>query len=72
MGQEKVYVQPMVSFTTLLAVLFIGLKLTGHVTWPWIWVLCPLWLGIAMSLAVAAIAVIIALVAALIARVFDR
>jgi len=30
--------------TTLLAVLFIGLKLTNHITWSWIWVLSPLWI----------------------------
>lgn len=33
-----------ISFFGLLTVLFIGLKLTGHITWPWIWVLSPLWL----------------------------
>ena len=27
----------------LLAVLFIALKLTGHITWSWLWVLAPLW-----------------------------
>jgi hypothetical protein len=25
-------------FTSLLAVLFIGLKLTGYIAWPWLWV----------------------------------
>ena len=24
--------------------MFIGLKLTGHITWDWWWVLSPLWL----------------------------
>ena len=32
-------------FVTLLAVLFIGLKLAGIITWSWLWVLSPLWLG---------------------------
>lgn len=32
-----------VGTTGLLAVLFIALKLTGTVSWPWIWVLAPLW-----------------------------
>lgn len=27
----------------LLGVLFIALKLTGYVTWSWLWVLAPLW-----------------------------
>lgn len=34
---------------TLLAVLFIGLKLAGIIAWSWVWVLCPLWAGIAFA-----------------------
>lgn len=30
-------------FLGLLAILFIGLKLTGHIAWSWMWVLAPLW-----------------------------
>lgn len=30
-------------FFSLLAVLFIGLKLTGYITWSWWWVLAPIW-----------------------------
>lgn len=29
-------------FCTLLAVLFIALKLTGFIAWSWFWVLSPL------------------------------
>lgn len=32
----------------LLGILFIGLKLTGYITWSWIWVLAPFWLGFAV------------------------
>lgn len=32
----------------LLTVLFIGLKLTGHVAWPWSWVLAPIWVPIVL------------------------
>jgi energy-coupling factor transporter transmembrane protein EcfT len=28
----------------LLTILFVGLKLTGHIAWSWWWVLAPLWL----------------------------
>jgi hypothetical protein len=41
-----------VSFLGLLAVLFIGLKLTGYITWSWWWVLAPLWGGLALVLVV--------------------
>jgi len=34
-----------IGFPGLLTVLFIGLKLTGHITWSWWWVLSPLWIG---------------------------
>ena len=34
----------MTNFLALLSVLFIGLKLTGHITWSWIWVLSPIWI----------------------------
>jgi len=27
-----------------LTLLFIGLKLTGHITWSWLWVLSPVWI----------------------------
>lgn len=39
-----------ISFGGLLAVLFIGLKLTGAISWSWWWVLCPLWIGPAFVL----------------------
>lgn len=41
-----------VSSVGLLGVLFVGLKLTGYITWPWIWVLAPFWAGPAILLAV--------------------
>ena len=31
-------------FVGLLTILFIGLKLTGYITWSWIWVLSPIWI----------------------------
>ena len=34
-----------VGFTSLLTVLFIGLKLTGYIAWSWWWVLSPLWIS---------------------------
>lgn len=32
-----------ISVFGLLGVLFIGLKLTNHITWSWWWVLAPFW-----------------------------
>lgn len=44
-----------IGFAGLLTVLFIGLKLTGAITWSWWWVLSPLWLGYAIVLLIVAV-----------------
>lgn len=59
----KVKIDSGLSFGSALALLFIGLKLGNVITWSWLWVLSPLWIGIAFWLAVAAI---IALVVAVV------
>ena len=33
-----------IGFTGILALIFITLKLTGHIAWSWLWVLSPLWI----------------------------
>lgn len=52
--------------TALFLVLFF-LKLAGHITWSWWWVLSPLWLPAAIFLAIAALIII----AAIICQIFD-
>jgi len=39
-----------IGFAGLLTVLFIGLKLTGYITWPWVWVLAPIWISAGLAL----------------------
>ena len=34
-----------IGFVGLLQILFIGLKLTGHIDWTWLWVLSPIWIA---------------------------
>lgn len=34
-----------IGFAGLLTIAFIILKLCGIISWPWIWVLSPLWAG---------------------------
>jgi hypothetical protein len=31
----------------ILGLIFITLKLTGHITWSWLWVLSPFWIPFA-------------------------
>lgn len=46
-------------FLSLLALLFIGLKLTDHIDWSWWWVLAPVWIKFAFVLLVIVIVVIV-------------
>jgi hypothetical protein len=48
-----------IGFWGLLQLLFIGLKLTGLLSWPWSVVLLPAWISLALGFAVAALAVAI-------------
>ena len=53
-----------VSFMGLLAILFIGLKLAGYITWGWWIVTLPLWGGAALIISLFVIAPAIALIGA--------
>lgn len=33
-----------IGFPGLLTLIFITLKLTGYITWSWVWVLSPIWI----------------------------
>ena len=44
-----------IGFCGLLAILFIGLKLTGHIAWSWWWVLSPLWIPLGLALVILAV-----------------
>ena len=51
-----------ISFSGLLTVVFIVLKLTGHIDWSWFWVLSPIWISIALVLIVLALMFIIVVI----------
>ncbi len=40
----------MILFMFALSLLFIGLKLTGHINWSWLAVTAPIWLSICFSI----------------------
>lgn len=46
-------------FSGLLTVAFIVLKLCHIIDWPWIWVLCPIWITFALAILIIAIVAII-------------
>lgn len=51
-----------VGFLSLLALLFIGLKLVGIIAWSWWWVLSPLWGGALLVLLLIGFLVLLAVV----------
>lgn len=50
--KKDITVQVGPGFLSLLTILFIGLKLTGYITWSWWWVLAPIWIPVAFSIVV--------------------
>jgi hypothetical protein len=49
---KKKYEQHGLGFVEALGLLFIMLKLTGVITWSWLWVLCPLWISAAIVIVI--------------------
>lgn len=48
-----------IGFSGMLTILFIGLKLTGYITWSWWWVLSPLWISAIIGIIIIIIVLII-------------
>ncbi|UUV44276.1 membrane protein [Rhodobacter phage RcMcLean] len=46
-----------IGFTGLLTILFIGLKLTGYITWSWWWVLSPIWITFLIVMVIVMVAI---------------
>lgn len=46
-------------FAEALALLFVGLKLCGAISWSWLWVLSPIWLPIVLAIAIALVLAVI-------------
>jgi len=44
-----------ISFTNMLGVAFIVLKLCHVITWAWVWVLAPIWIPWAFALVILAV-----------------
>lgn len=49
-----------IGFTGLLTLLFIGLKLTGYISWSWFWVLSPIIFSVGLFLLIVLITLILA------------
>ena len=53
-----------IGFSGLLTVAFIVLKLTGYISWSWVWVLAPLWIPLLVGLVIFSAVLIILVIAA--------
>lgn len=51
-----------IGFCGALTILFIALKLCGTITWSWLWVLSPLWIGLSVFFVVLAIFSIVSII----------
>lgn len=56
----------------ILGVLFIAFKLAGVIAWPWVWVLAPFWIPLAVVAVVLVVVVIMSVVSVSIAMAKER
>ena len=66
MAQETINVVKGLSFTQVLTIAFIVLKLMNVITWSWWWVLSPLWIPAAIILGAGVIIFIVSIILAII------
>lgn len=68
MSEKKIVLGGGISFTTLLFVVFLILKLTETITWSWWWVTAPLWVGPALGITIIILLVILFVAAVLLGK----
>lgn len=51
-----------IGFVWLLTILFIALKLTGYITWTWVWVLSPIWITLSIVAVIVAVILVLAVI----------
>ena len=62
MSDNKSTTSSGIGFPGLLAILFIALKLTGVITWSWLWVLAPIWIPFVIFVIVVFVLIIASIV----------
>lgn len=48
-----------ISFAGFLTILFIALRLLNVISWPWVWVLSPLWISAIVVIAIIVIVLVL-------------
>lgn len=49
-NKNNVHVNGGIGFMGLLQIVFIVLKLVKVINWSWVWVLCPIWIPLLLTL----------------------
>jgi hypothetical protein len=49
----------MTNYSVLVFIIFMVLKLTGHIAWPWVWVTAPLWIPLGFILGMVALTTVV-------------
>ena len=70
MNRETIVMSSGPGFFGLLTIAFIVLKLVGTISWPWIWVLAPIWGPIALIIAIVALIFSVGLVFGIFSAIF--
>lgn len=47
-----------IGFLDVLLIVFVILKLTGLISWSWVWVLSPIWIPVCILVAIAIVGII--------------
>jgi hypothetical protein len=61
-GNQYNIIKINIGLFTLLGLLFVALKLTGQIAWPWLWVLAPFWAPLAIAIAIVTIVCSVAII----------
>lgn len=61
-GETKVVRSGGISLSSILGVVFIVLKLTGVISWSWVWVLAPFWIPLALVVLILAIIIVVTII----------
>lgn len=48
-NKNPIHTASTITFSSLLTIVFITLKLLGVIEWHWVWVLSPMWISIALE-----------------------
>ena len=61
-----------INLITVLAIIFIVLKLTGNISWSWVWVLGPIWMPVALLAAFSIISMLLGFVLVLVVTILEN